>query len=417
MVRDSLLIGIKRIAVPFGVVSTASLFTVFNTAHAETVTSSKTVTDYIFQRKGLLLHDTEGKGIIGGTKQVWHNIEWISEKIVFALDWLNNLPISIPKYSADLLTLIYNFLSDIALKTPLFLFNNPALQNTSLVFSLVSISIVTILTVFEAFMQMFKKEHTDLKTIVKRWAIIASVTGFLPHIFEMSFDWLNKLSDAISNIGSVNGGNANGFISGKRMGFFDTLIIILFDITAISMLIPFALQAGKRWFDLACLAAISPLALSSWIFDRHRHYYYKWWNEVKSLSIIQVVQAVFILILGVFVFSTQAIQGGILVIISKLVIMIAGIHRMVNPPRIVTALAGGKEDAFDVYDDYKRTFNNIKDTVTLQKFRPANFVRDMIAKNKENKMKKKYGVRHLDVDKIETNLRKKHGRRYVKDLL
>jgi hypothetical protein len=403
---------IKRISIPFGVMSTASLFSVFNTAHAET-----TVSDIIFQKKGVLLQGTEGKGIIQGTKEVWGNIEYITEQIIKGLDWFNNLPGSISKLSADLLTLIYNFLTDIALQTPLFIFNNPLLKNTSLTFSLVSISLVTILTIFEAFMQMFKKEHTDLKTIVKRWAIIASVSGFLPHIFEMSFDWLNKLSDAISNIGNVNGGNAKGFISGKKMGFFDTLIVILFDITAISMLIPFALQAGKRWFDLACLAAISPLALSSWIFDRHRHHYYKWWNEVKSLSIVQVVQAVFILILGVFIFSTQAIQGGILVIISKLVILIAGIHRMVNPPRIVTALAGGKEDVFDVYDDYKKTFNNIKDTVTLQKFRPTNFVKDMIAKNKETKMKQKYGVRHLDVDKIESDLRKKHGRRFVKDLL
>jgi hypothetical protein len=411
MVRDSILIRIKRIAIPFATISTASLFTVFNTAHAETMG------DIIFQKKGILLQGTEGSGFIQGTKEVWGNIEYITEQIIKALDWLNNLPGSISKLSADLLTLIYNFLTHIALTTPLFIFNNPILQNTSLTFAIVSISIVTILTIFEAFMQMFKQDHTPLKTIVKRWAIVASVSGFLPFAFETGFDWLNKLSDAISNIGSVNGGNANGFISGTKMGFFDTLIIILFDLTAISMLIPFALQAGRRWFDLACLAAISPLALSSWIFDRHRHYFRRWWNEVKSLSIIQVVQAVFILIMGVFVFSTQSITGGLFTIVAKAILVCAGIHRMVNPPRIVTALAGGQEDVFDVYNDYKKTFNNIKDTVTLKNFTPTTFISNMIAKNKEAKMKQKYGVRHLDVDQIESDLRKKHGKRYVRDLM
>jgi hypothetical protein len=90
---------------------------------------------------------------------------------------------------------------------------------------------------------------------------------------------------------------------------------------------------------------------------------------------------------------------------------------MVNPPRIVTALAGGQEDVFDVYNDYKRTFHNIKDTLTGKKFTPSNFIGNMIEKHKEGKLKKKYGVRHLDMDEITKNLRKQTGRRHVKDLL
>jgi hypothetical protein len=398
MVRDSILIKIKRIVVPFGAVSTASLFAGFNTAHAETMG------DIIFQKKGILLHGSEGKGIIGGTKEVWHNIEWITEKIIFGLNWLLELPLKIPEYSADLLTLIYKLLSYIALQTPTFIFDNPVIKNTSLTFSILSISIVTILTIYEAFMQMFRKEHTDLKTIVKRWAVVASVSGFIPFAFEKGFEFLNKLSLAISKIGNFNGGSSSGFINSADLGIFDTLIVIMFDITAISLLIPFALQAGKRWFSLGVLSAISPLALTARIFDRHRKYFDRWLDEVKELGIVQLVQAVFLLIMGVFIFSTQSITGGLFVIISKMLLVIGGLHHMINPPRMITALAGRGEDIFDVYDDYKKNFNTIKDTVTLKKFRPVNFIREKMSDNKATKGKVK-------------ELQQKHGRRYVKDLL
>lgn len=416
MVRKSIqtiLKSFKHIAIPFGVVSTASLSSVFNTAHAETIG------DVIFQKRGILLHGSDGKGLIGGTKQLAHNIESITGKIMEGIDWIMNLPFSIPKLSADLLTLIYNLLSDIALKTPLFLFNNPVIKNTSLTFALISISIVTLLTIYESFMQMMKKEHTDFKTIAKRWALIASISGFMPFAFEKGFEYLNTFSEAISNIGNVNGGNKLGLVSPSRMGLFDTLIIILFDLTAISMIIPFAMQAGRRWFDLLVLCAISPLALSAYVFDRHRHHFRKWINEVKSLSIVQLVQAVFILLMGIFIFSTQAIQGGMFVMICKLLVVLGGLYRLCNPPRMVTQLAdGGSDDVMDMYNHYKKSFLDVKDTLTGKKFtQPSNFIGGIIQKRKEDKMKEKYGVRHLDVDEITKNLRIKHGRRHVKDLL
>jgi hypothetical protein len=402
---------IKRIAIPFSAMSSASLFATFNTAHAETMS------EIILQPKGILLSKTEGKGFIQGTKQMWENIETITKYIIKGLDWLLGLPLKIPEYSADLLTLIYKLLSQIALQTPSFLFNNPVIQNTSLTFSLVSISIVTILTVYEGFMQMFKQDHTPLKTIIKRWVAVSAIGGFLPFMFEQGFKWLNKLSLAIANIGNVNGGSSSGFINSADLGFFDTLIVIAFDITAISMLIPFALQAGRRWIMLGILFAISPLALSARVFDRHKRYFDRWLDTVKELSIVQLVQAVFLLIMGCFIFSTQAIQGGIFIMVSKLLLVMGGLHYMINPPSLITSLAGGKDDVFDVYDEYKKTFNNIKDTVTGKNLRPVGFIQNMITKNKETKLKQKYGVRHLDVDSIKGDLRKKTGKRFVDDII
>jgi hypothetical protein len=250
-------------------------------------------------------------------------------------------------------------------------------------------------------MQMFNKKHTDFKTIIKRWAIVAGVSGFLPFAFESGFGFLNKLTDAISKIGSINGGNVNGFISGESIGFFDTLILILFDLSAIALLIPVCLQAGKRWFDIMCLAAISPLALSSWVFDRHKHYFFVWWNKVKSLSLVQLVYAVFILIMGIFVFSTQFIQGGFLTLIIKVLIVIGGLIRMNNPPKFVSSMTGDKSDVFDEYDKGKNSLIDIYNTLTLKNFRPTQFFKKK-AEDKLNKVQ---------------SLRKQHKRRYVSDLL
>jgi hypothetical protein len=334
-------------------------------------------------------------------KVVMHNIEVITGFIMKGLDWLNNLDGSLPKLTADLLTSIFHFLSKIILQTPLFIFNNPFLKNTSLTFALTSITIVTLLTVFESFMQMFKQNHTPFKTILKRWAIVAGVSGFLPFAFETGFTYLNKLTNAISSIGTINGGDSSGFINGGTMGFFDTLIIILFDLSAIALLIPVCLQSGKRWWDILCLSAISPLALSSWVFDRHRHYFNAWWRNIKSLSMVQLVYAVFLLLMGIFIFSTQSIQGGITALIIKLLIVIGGLLRLSNPPSFVTRMTGDKSDIFDQYDEGKSTLKDIYNTLTFKNFRPLQFFK------KQSEVKQ---------SKIQS-LRKKNGRRYVGDLL
>jgi hypothetical protein len=397
MVRKSIL---TRLFVPFGTISTASLMFTFNSAKAATIDNmlrNGDVRNGYFSGKAI----AERGGALGEFKHLFENMDVITGYIMKGLDFFNNLPLSIPKLTADLLTSIFQFLSKIILQTPLFIFNNPYLKNTSLTFALISISIVTILTVFEGFMQMFKGKHTDFRTIIKRWAVVASVAGFMPFAFETGFTYLNKLTDAISHIGSVNGGNASGFIYGKTVGFFDTLIIILFDLTAIALLIPVLLQSGRRWWDLMCLACISPLALSSWVFDRHRHYFSAWWSRVKSLSLVQLVYAVFILLMGIFIFSTQSIQGGLFTLIIKLLIVAGGLWRLSNPPRFVSSMTGDKSDIFDSYDEGKSSLMNIIDTLTLKNFRPMQFM-----KNKAEAKQKKIKA-----------LQKKHKRRYVGDLL
>lgn len=342
----------------------------------------------IHQAKAASLSDMSqnGTNIIDMMKKAYINIEYITGKIIDGIDWLNNLPGSLPKLTADLFTTIYQFLSEIALETPLIIFDNPYVKNTSLTFSLISIAVVTFMFMYESVMKMLKKKHTDIKKILKRYAIVVVVSGFTPFAFKTAFYYLNELSIAISHIGSLNGGNFEGVISNKRLGFFDTLILILFDLSTIALLIPVCLQAGRRWWDLFCLAAISPLALSCWAFERHEHYAKTWWNKVKSLSLVQLVYSVFILMLGVFIFGTQSVQGGIYALFIKLLIVAGGLYRLSNPPKFVKTMTGPKSDVLDAMDEGKGMLKNTRKILLFQdkKFNPVrNLYRKVIKwKNK-----------------------------------
>jgi hypothetical protein len=390
---------LRRLIVPYSIVTTASLIFTFNSAKAATIG------DMVLRKRGVLTHNFKGGdngfSLIEMSKEGIHNIDILTSYLVKGLDWFNNLPMSLPKLTADLLTWIYHFMAKVVLQTPLFLFNNPYLKNTSVTFAILSITIVTLLTVFEAFMQMFKKDHTPFNKIIKRWAIVAGVSGFLPFFFETGFDYINKLSTAISKIGILNGGNASGFIQNQPMGLLDTIIIILFDLASISLLIPVCLASGKRWFNIMTLACISPLALSTWIFDRHRGYFQMWWSKVKSISLIQLVYSVFILLMGVFIFSTQSIQGGVFTLLIKLLVVAGGLLNMLNAPSFVTRMTGDKSDMFDHYDEGKNTIKDAYNILTFKNFRPTQFFK----KRAEDKMKKV------------ASLRKKNGKRYVNDLL
>lgn len=371
----------------------------FNTAKAATIN------DIVFQKQGILTKgthdDSVGSFLLDLPKTIIHNLDVITSFLVKGLDWINNLPASLPKYSADLLTTIYHFIAKITLQTPLFLFNNTYLKNTSLTFALVSITLVTLFTVFEALMQMFNKKHTDFKKIMKRWTIVAGVSGFIPFAFETGFGFLNKLSEAITKIGGINGGDASGMISGVQMGWFDTMVISLFDLVAISMLIPVCLQAGRRWWDVLTLCAISPLALSSWCFDRHSHYFTQWWNGVKAHSLSQLVYAVYLLLMGIIIFSTQSVTGGFFTLIIKTLLILAGLNRMSHPPQFIKRMTDTGSDVFDEYDKTKTTFKDMYNTLTFKNLRPIQFFKKRI----------------MEREKKVASLRKKHKRRFVGDLL
>lgn len=334
-------------------------------------------------------------------KSLFSKLEWVLDKIIVVFKWIGYGIENMQQVSIDLLSFIYKTLATFVLTTPTYIFSNPYLKSTSLTFSIISISLVTFLTVYESIMQVTKQKHTKFKDIIKRYFIVVGATGFAPFLFEKGFELLNKLSTLITKMGG-DMIKSKEFFANHALSGLDVSILFAFDVVLLAMLFPILLQNGRRWWDLLCLATLSPLAGVAWVFDRHRHYFNSWWNSVKRLSLIQIVYAIFILLLGVFIFSTRMIDTYSSAFFVKMLVSIGALHSMINPPRIVLALTQGDgRDVFDTYDSYKKSYKDIYNTLTLKNFRPANLIRDKVTqsnKRKEEvaKLRQKHGIRSVD---------------------
>ncbi|WP_349774045.1 conjugal transfer protein TrbL family protein [Lederbergia lenta] len=315
--------------------------------------------------------------------------------------WFKNFNQNIYDLSLNLLSWSYETLVNVVLHTPLFLFNNEFVKNTSIIFSISSVSIITLLTIYEGIMKMLKKRHTDFSQILKRFPLVVAGSGFSPFLFEKAFTIINQLTKGITSLGgAILSGNA--FAEVFKVGSMDVLGLLVFDVVLIALLIPILMQNGKRWWDLFCLSAITPLALSAWMFNRHAHLFNQWWGSVKRLSLVQLVYATFILMLGLFIYGTRFIAPEAWLI--KLLIIVGGLYRLANPPQFVKSYTRGAETIDSVYDDYKNTGKKVWDTVTLRNLRPANFIRE-----------KMFNSQHAR-KRATQDLRSKHGKRFVKGL-
>ncbi|MGD6876801.1 hypothetical protein [Bacillus infantis] len=341
----------------------------------------------IFSREAI-----EGRG--GSLSEISQFVKDISS----AIDWVRNIKEHIYQWSLDLLSFTYETLVNVVLHTPLFIFNNPYIKNTSLTFSMISVSIIVLLTIYEMIMKMLKKKHTDFPTILKRMPIAIGSAGFAPYLFQKAFEMINKITKGITKVGGVvlNGDTFANIVS---VGEWDVLLLLLFDVTLLGLLIPILLQNGRRWFDLLTLAAVTPLALTAWMFDRHSHMFDQWWNNIKRKSVIQLVYATFIVLMGVFIYGTRFISPDLFLI--KILITIGSLHALYSPPQIVKAYSRGDGDLTTMYSGFKNSALGVYNTVTLKNLKPLqNF-----KKNKQNKL--------TQIQK----LRKENGRRFVGDLL
>ena len=159
----------KKIALPVTVFSSSFLFA--NFSHASTW-------DVITQKKGILSQDFSGDD-----KTTWLGIGEIVKNILNAIDFIKNINQHIYQWSIDLLAWIYSTLTTVVLHTPIFLFNNDFVRNTSLIFSVTSVSITIVLTIFESIMRMLRKNHTEFKQILKRFPVVVAISGFAPFLF------------------------------------------------------------------------------------------------------------------------------------------------------------------------------------------------------------------------------------------
>lgn len=341
-VSKIILSSLNKRKIPFATVSTFFLFSNFTFAQ----TNHEFIRDIDIQSQSLT-----ADGILAKAEKV-------IDVFLKIIEWFSNFKQNLYELSLKILSFVYETLSNIVLYTPQFLFNNQIVKSTTITFSLVSVSIVVLCSIYEGFMKMMKKSHTDMKTIAKHFPLAVAISGFTPFIFERGFELLNKLTKGITNLGS-------SIISSSTLGketlnlsLLDVVGLFAFDLALIGFLIPILIQNGRRWWDLFCLSAISPLALSSWVFKRHRHLFDKWLKSIKKLSVIQLVYAIFVVLLSTFLYATRMIDNWFL----KALVILGALYRMANPPQIIESYVGKEKDqeVKDVYRSLRKSKTDIQ---------------------------------------------------------
>lgn len=356
--------------------TSASLFGVSNIAYARTVDEngntgfSEKIMNYMLPK--------EYASAITTTKTAVTNLSNLVSKIT---GWIDNLPDTIASMTIHLTSKIYELVATLLVKTPLWLFNNEWFTNTTYLFSMVSISVVSVLTVVESIKLMFsfgkgkmnRRKPMDLLTISKRWFIVAGLTTLVPLVFQKAFQLLNFISEKIINLSAETMNTA----SITNISGIDIFIMMVFDMILIGTVIPILWKNGRRFFDLLLLAVISPLAMTAWIFNSYRDLFNQWWSQLKHLSLTQVYHSLFLLVLGFFIFGVQT-PNTFTGLLFKLLVVIGGFARMINPPRLVARhldTGGGldeqiKNNIDDVTKDVKKNYSRIS-TVFSKTFKFA----------------------------------------------
>lgn len=347
MVHKALL---KKIALPTAVLSAGFIYSAINSSKA-----------FANTKYGVILNHFNEKSNDPNFIEVWSEI---GSKIIDIFQWFGNFHENMAQFSIDLFSQFYYTLTRVVLYTPIYLFNNPYFQDATLTFSGISVFLVSILTMIESIKQMLKKKHTDFKTIMKRYFVAVTASGFAPFIFEKAFILINKITDAVLKIGTAGVQNQN-IADYLVMSNFNLFILLVFDLAILAMMIPIFLQNGRRWFDLLSLSVITPLSLTAWIFDHYKHLHSKWWSQVKHLSLVQLIYAIFVVVMTLFIFGTRNITGGDGLLI-KLLIIVGGLWRMLNPPRIVKSSTDVGSDVIDTYNDYKGTFKKARNNIAFK---------------------------------------------------
>ncbi|MED1469871.1 hypothetical protein [Bacillus salipaludis] len=341
-------------SIPFAAITTTLLFSTIHAVKAKALQD-----DFDFIPGSGTIHDSTSSSPnhlnpFSQAQEFFHQSQDFFVKINAIMNWFNDLSTHIAQWSVNLLSWIYELISALTLQTPLWLFKNTWFADTSLVFSSISIGLIILLTMFESMKQIIKHKHVDFSKIIKRLPIAIIGAGAAPYLFRKTFEILNQLSMSITKIGGIEI-RSSDVITHSKLSGLDTTALIGFDIILIFILIPLILQTGRRWFDLITLGVMTPLALSCFIFDNYRHYFSMWWSNIKHLSLIQLVYASFICVMGIFIFGTRNVVDGNGFYMKELVV-IGGLWRMANPPNFVLKQGDSGRDVTHMFRDLKNIF-------------------------------------------------------------
>lgn len=290
-------------------------------------------------------------------KNISNGFTEVNNSLKDIIEWFKHLPENITQLSMDLISGVFKLVSNLILKTPLWIFDNQWLNNNTYLFSVISIGIVTTLTIIEGIKRILRKRHVSLSTIMKRWFWVAGLSAIAPLLFLNGFRVLNWLSDKIIQL------NGNVLSNSMQVATkpFDMLVMITFSLVLVGITIPTLMTNAKRFFDLSCLAVISPLAGVAYVFDSHKHLFNQWWSNVKRLSLVQIVYAFYLMIMGIFIYGIPT-PDDTTGIIFKFLLVIGGFMRLMHPPQFVTRYLDNNGSITDIGKDVKKTRKSIRNS-------------------------------------------------------
>jgi hypothetical protein len=375
--QQAILTFFKKIRIPFTAVSSSFLFA--NISYAQSFIERGDVSKGKFSSEQY------------GDQSTWEKLSNAADAFMGIVNWFKNFGENIADLSVELFSKVFELITFLMLQTPSVIFSGEYISKIIPSFSLISVSIIILATIYESIMMMLRKKHTKGEKILKRMPFAIGVAGITPFLFEKGFKMLNKLTIGITKLsGGVFDPN---FLKGiANAGFIDSLGLLAFDVALVVLAVPLVMQNARRWWDLFVLCCISPLALSAYIFDRHRHLYESWITAIKKKATVQLVYATFISLLGLFIFSTRLIAPDMWAI--KLLLVLGALNSLANPPSLVKSYMRGE----NLDNNFEKVYKN--------KIPSLGKVNLMAYYNSQKKSNQKKAA-----------LRQKNKRRFVDDLL
>ena len=289
-------------------------------------------------------------------EKVTNTVEFV-EKVV---NWFKNIKENIAQLSMDLMNWCFDFITSIVLHTPTFLFDNEWFKQNILTFTGLSIIMSMVVAIYEGFQKMFsnfikRKNPTEMSRILQRMPFVVIGSALAPSAFYYGFKGINYLTELIIDIGKTQMDNGISNLGFNAITWLEVTTFVAFDIALIGMMIPVFLQNFRRWADILMLGAITPLALSCWVFKSQEHLFHMWWNAIKKSSLTQLVYATFLLVIGTLMFGTKT-PDSIMDIMVKIGIVIGCLWRMNTLPSFVRSHV---DTGADVTKMWKETGNAV----------------------------------------------------------
>lgn len=260
------------------------------------------------------------------------------------------------------MNLIYGLLSSVVLHTPLWLFTNEWFSSITQIFSVLSVLIVSVMSLVQIIRYMLQGKEIDDWGIARRFLVALSVSSFSPTLLRHSVEGVNTLSKTILSIGHSFFNSVHG-TTGMEMfaaspDFSLTLVTALLVCTFGVFCIPIILQSGRRFFEMITLGSLTPLAMAAWVFPETKSYHNQWWNKLKQLFLTQVYYALYVIILGLILFSTPhptTMEG----YWTKLLVMIGGALSMLDVPSIVSTKVDRGRDVGSMVERTARKWKKV----------------------------------------------------------